>query len=268
MKYELSETDVMTADGHKLHRIVYEDGTEGGYAEDYGNIVGDSFVDPDSAVYDGALATGGSRIVKSTVRGGSCVDGGSITGSLIRGHALVESSCLSESRVCEATVKSSRLSKADVGGGSFIRGCDISDSKISDGQTVVDETIRGALTPKRWETAFMRCPEEGAFVAFKKVWCPSLDELVIAKLLIPAKAKRSSAGGSKCRASCAKTIAFYEIGGKRLGRGIVCVSTWDHRTEYKVGAVTNPNGFDPNRWNECSNGIHFFVNRTEAEQYG
>ena len=25
--------------------------------------------------------------------------------------------------------------------------------------------------------------------------------------------------------------------------------------------------FDENRWNECSNGIHFFINRQEAVNY-
>ena len=36
---------------------------------------------------------------------------------------------------------------------------------------------------------------------------------------------------------------------------------------YKVGKTVYPDGFDEDRWNECSNGIHFFMTRREAELY-
>jgi len=36
---------------------------------------------------------------------------------------------------------------------------------------------------------------------------------------------------------------------------------------YEVGKLTIPDGFDENRWEECSHGIHFFITRSEAEAY-
>ena len=37
--------------------------------------------------------------------------------------------------------------------------------------------------------------------------------------------------------------------------------------EYKVGEMVYPDRFDDNRWDECSNGIHFFITKQEAIDY-
>jgi hypothetical protein len=36
---------------------------------------------------------------------------------------------------------------------------------------------------------------------------------------------------------------------------------------YKVGEMVYPDSFDEDRWNECSHGIHFFVNEKDALNY-
>jgi hypothetical protein len=36
---------------------------------------------------------------------------------------------------------------------------------------------------------------------------------------------------------------------------------------YKVGEMVYPDSFDEDRWNECCHGIHFFVNKEDAEKY-
>lgn len=36
---------------------------------------------------------------------------------------------------------------------------------------------------------------------------------------------------------------------------------------YEVGKEVIPDSFDENRFNECSNGIHFFINKQEAINY-
>ena len=36
---------------------------------------------------------------------------------------------------------------------------------------------------------------------------------------------------------------------------------------YKVGEMVYPDKFDENRWNECSKGIHFFINKQDAINY-
>ena len=105
-------------------------------------------------------------------------------------------------------------------------------------------------------TAFfaLQCPEEGAFVAWKKC-----RDDVLVKLLIPEDAKRSSATTRKCRAS--KAIVLEVIGAE------TAVSTYDKTFSYDVGKEVIPDSFDDNRWNECSNGISFFITRAEAENY-
>ena len=105
-------------------------------------------------------------------------------------------------------------------------------------------------------TAFfaLQCPEEGAFVAWKKC-----DNNVIVKLLIPEDAKRSSATTRKCRAS--KALVLEVIGAEKG------ISQNDASFVYEVGKEVIPDSFDNDRWKECSHGIHFFITRNEAENY-
>ena len=97
------------------------------------------------------------------------------------------------------------------------------------------------------------CPE-GTIIGWKK--CRGN---VIVKLEIPAEVKRSNSTGRKCRAEYAKVL---EVIGADVG-----VSQNDCDTEYRVGEIVKPDEWDNNRWNECSNGIHFFITRLEAENY-
>ena len=83
---------------------------------------------------------------------------------------------------------------------------------------------------------------------------------VIVKLLIPSDAKRSNATGRKCRAEFAKVLEIFGDD--------VALSNYDGgKTIYKVGETVRPDKWDDNRWDECSNGIHFFITRAEAEAY-
>lgn len=105
----------------------------------------------------------------------------------------------------------------------------------------------------------LQCPEEGSFIAWKKL---AYNE--IAKLLIPEDAKRSSATTRKCRASKAVVLAIYSDDGEEVseGRSRQCFDFI-----YRVGETVYPDSWDENRWNECSHGIHFFITRREAEKY-
>lgn len=104
------------------------------------------------------------------------------------------------------------------------------------------------------------CPSEGDFVGWKK-----LKDGLIAKILIPAKAKRSNATGRTCRCEYANVLAIYD-GTKQVRHGETnCIGVI---TDYTVGRTTVlPDPFDTNNWNESSHGIHFFITRTEAENY-
>ncbi len=147
-------------------------------------------------------------------------------------YADLRSAYLSGADLREADLRSANLSGAD------LRHADLSDVKYSE------------------NTAFfaLQCPEEGSFVGWKK--CKN-DVLV--KLLIPEDAQRSSATSRKCRAS--KAIVLEIIGAEKA------VSYYDGTFVYEVGEEVIPDAFDDNRWDECSNGISFFITRKEAENY-
>lgn len=120
----------------------------------------------------------------------------------------------------------------------------------------------------------MACPEEGEFIGYKKVCLNLVDDKEarlcrgIVKLRIPADAKRSSAGGRKCRCSHAYVEGVYTLRGEPL-TGVVGYSAYraSGQITYVPGRMVYADKWDDDRWNTCSNGIHFFLNRMEAVRY-
>ena len=105
----------------------------------------------------------------------------------------------------------------------------------------------------------LACPEEGSFVGYKKAG------KCIVKLLILEDAKRSSATTAKCRCDKAKVL---DIENAYTGEKIKAIKS-DYNSEfiYKLGEIVTVDNFDDDRWNECSTGIHFFMNRDNAINY-
>lgn len=110
----------------------------------------------------------------------------------------------------------------------------------------------------------MCCPEEDEFIGWKKA--STSDNKVIVKLKIPSDAKRSNATTKKCRCSKAEVLAIYNLDGTEAEEKS-CHSDYDYNFIYEVGKVVEVADFDEDRWNECSTGIHFFINRQEALDY-
>ena len=105
----------------------------------------------------------------------------------------------------------------------------------------------------------LACPEKGSFIGYKKA------NSCIIELLILEDAKRSSATTMKCRCDKAKVLDIRDIGtGDKIN---VVKSDYDPNFIYEVGEVVSVNDFDDDRWNECSTGIHFFMNRENALKY-
>ena len=104
-------------------------------------------------------------------------------------------------------------------------------------------------------------PEKGSFIGYKK--CRG--DLIV-ELEIPEDALRSSATTRKCRCSKAKVLSITNLDGSK-SESTEATSKRDPSFVYKVGETVEVTNFDPNRWNECSTGIHFFVTREEAEMY-
>ena len=106
----------------------------------------------------------------------------------------------------------------------------------------------------------MACPDSGAFTAWKKAHGH------IVKLLIPEDARRSSATGRKCRCDKAIVVAIETVSGEPSELDEIA-SNYNGKFIYKVGeTVTEPN-FCEDRFKECAEGIHFFINRQEAVDY-
>ena len=106
----------------------------------------------------------------------------------------------------------------------------------------------------------INCPSDGAFVGWKKVQ----DKLI--KLLIPEDAKRCSATTYKCRCDKAQVLAITSLDEESSFDSVTNVA-YTPNIEYKVGEMVYPDKFDEDRWNECSNGIHFFINKQDAINY-
>lgn len=103
------------------------------------------------------------------------------------------------------------------------------------------------------------CPDTGSFIGFKKA------EDCLVKLRIPEDATRFSATGRKCRCNKAEVLEITSlVDGSKVES--VC-SDYDSNFIYTVGKTVKVDNFDPNRFNECSTGIHFFINRQEAIDY-
>jgi hypothetical protein len=47
----------------------------------------------------------------------------------------------------------------------------------------------------------------------------------------------------------------------------VGISQHDGVTEYRVGMIVRPDGFDEDWTKECSTGVHFYISRIEAENH-
>lgn len=116
------------------------------------------------------------------------------------------------------------------------------------------------------------CPDTGSFIGWKKACIiptfeDDLDNIeVIVKLQITEDAKRTSSNTRKCRCSKAIVLDIQDLKGNTLNVSHAS-SIYDNDFIYKVGEIIEVDDFDDNRWNECSKGIHFFINRNEAVMY-
>ena len=102
---------------------------------------------------------------------------------------------------------------------------------------------------------------DGEFIAWKK-----LPNGLIAKLKILEDSKRSRATGDKCRCDKALVIEFQDMDGTK-SKVKKYTSNQYAKCVYEVGKIVKADSWDENRWDECSHGIHFFIDRQSAVNY-
>ena len=145
--------------------------------------------------------------------------------------------------------------------GADLRGADLSCADLR-GANLRDANLRGANLRGAKNMPFIpfACPDTGSFIAHKKA------SGYIVKLQIPEDAKRLSATSRKCRCDKAQGLEIQNVDGTTADVTEVR-SSYDKNFIYEVGKIVSVDNFDENRWNECSTGIHFFINRQEAVEY-
>ena len=167
---------------------------------------------------------------------------------------------LYEANLYGADLRGADLYGADLRGailyGADLRGADLYGADLR-GANLYGADLRWAKNV-RFPIA---CPEEGEFIGFKKARGG-----YIVKLKITEDAKRCSATGRKCRCSKAMVLSITEVDGTDDGTKEVA-SGRDPDFVYKVGEIVEVSDFCEDRWDECSEGIHFFITRQEAEDY-
>ena len=194
--------------------------------------------------------------VKAAVRGDADLRGADLRDADLRGANL------SVANLRVANLRGANLSGADLRGAN-LRGANLSGANLRganlSGANLSGANLSGAnlSVAKGAELAIAktRILPEGSLIGWKKC-----REGVIVKLRIPDEAKRSHAFGRKCRAEYADVL---EVFGADVG-----VSSHDGETEYRAGHRVTPDRFDDDWQDECSSGIHFFITRLEAENYG
>lgn len=169
--------------------------------------------------------------------------------------ATLATANLTNANLSDANLEYANLTYANLAG-AHLHGANLANAIIT-GAVLEAANLRGAKNVPFFPLV---CPDSGSFIAYKKA------SGYIVKLQIPKDAKRLSATGRKCRCDKAQVLEIQNLDGTTANITEV-ESDYDRDFIYKVGKTVSVDNFDENRWNECSTGIHFFVNRQEAVQY-
>ena len=167
---------------------------------------------------------------------------------------------LSRANLWGADLSRANLSRANLGGAD-LGGANLSGANLSEADLWGADLSRANLRGANNLSLPITCPEEGSFIGFKR--CQGN---LIVKLEIPADAMRCSATGRKCRCSKAKVLSITNLDGSPADVDSA-ISKYDSNFVYRIGETVEEPNFNPNRWEECSAGIHFFITRQEAIDY-
>ena len=200
--------------------------------------------------------------------GGAYLRGAYLRGAYLRdanlgganlGGAYLVGADLRDAYLVGADLRDAYLVGADLRGAN-LRGANLRGAYLG-GANLRGANLRDAYLRDAKELPFipLACPSDGEFIGWKKV------ENKLIQLLIPCDARRSSATSNKCRCDKAKVISITDLDGSHPIESITNNSYT--QLTYIVGEYVFPDEFDEDRWNECSHGIHFFINKQEAINY-
>ena len=179
--------------------------------------------------------------------------GAILTGANLRGFDLTRAD-LTRANLTRANLTGADLTRANLTGANLT------------GAILSGAILSGAKLPELTAAQTSILPNEGDIIGWKKALTDD-DTPVIVKLLIPADAQRSNSTGRKCRASKARILDLQNMQGDSLPPDTTAHSRYDSSFHYRKGETVTVEDFDPDRWNECAPGIHFFITRIEAVEY-
>ena len=182
--------------------------------------------------------------LRSTYLTGACLTGAYLTGAYLRNADL---RC--------ADLSYTDLSYTD------LTGVDLRNANLS-GANLRNANLTGANLRGAKNIPFipMACPDTGAFIGYKKA------SGYILKLEILQDARRSSSTSRKCRCDKAKVLEIQNLYGD-IANVKEVKSDYDKNFIYRLGEIVEEADFCEDRWTECAEGIHFFINRQEAVEY-
>ena len=157
------------------------------------------------------------------------------------------------------------LTGADLTGayltGAYLTGADLTGAYLT-GADLTGADLTGADLTGAKEIPYVpfACPSDGAFIGWKKV------NNCLIMLEIPEDARRCSCTSQKCRCDKAKVLGITNLDTNESVSEIKN-NSYSPAVTYVVGEMVYPDSFDENRWNECSHGIHFFINKQNAIDY-
>ena len=191
------------------------------------------------------------KTVSEAIKSGANLCGADLRGADLCGANLCEAD-LCGANLCEANLCGANLCEADLCGAD-LREANLREADLC-GADLREADLCGA------KGAYMACPTDGSFIGWKKA------SGYIVKLQIPEDARRSSAGGEKCRCDKAYVAEIQNTDGTKADIEAIH-SNRDNNFVYTVGATVEVPDFDDDRWNECVPGIHFFIDRRAAVEY-
>lgn len=207
-----------------------------------------------------------AKTVTEALKGGANLCDADLRDAYLRGANLCGAN-LRDADLCGAYLRGAYLRGADLRGANLC-GADLCDANLRDanlrdanlcGADLCGANLRDANLCDAKGT-YMACPTDGSFIGWKKA------SGYIVKLQITEDARRSSAGGEKCRCDKAYVVEIQNADGTKADIDTIH-SNHDANFVYTVGATVEVSDFDGDRWSECAPGIHFFIDRRAAVEY-
>ena len=171
------------------------------------------------------------------------------------GSVNLRSADIRDADLCNTILCHADLSSANLRGAN-LRNADLRDSVLSSTNLCNADLSSAKNIP--FTPTYL---PEGEFIGWKK-----LPNGIMVKLKILEDSKRSRANGDKCRCDKALVLEFQNIDSTPSNEKEYTSNVYAECT-YKVGEIVYSDSWDDDRWNECSHGIHFFIDRQSAVNY-